>query len=69
MQIYISKIGTGQGEVPAETESKRDSFALGGQRRSLISLAGWPSVTSVPGRIRKDGAFQVSLGYIVRSRT
>lgn len=28
--------------MPTETESKRDSFALGGQRRPLISLAGCP---------------------------
>lgn len=31
--------------MPAETESERDSFASGGQRRSLISLAECPSLS------------------------
>lgn len=31
--------------MPAETESERDSLASGGQRRSLISLAGCPSLS------------------------
>lgn len=45
LQIYFNKREL-EGVLLAETEAKRDSSALGGQRRPLISLAGSPCVAS-----------------------
>lgn len=58
VKIYIPKTCTGGEKFVLRQESKKDSCALGGQRRPLISLAGCPSVTSIPGRVRKMVPFR-----------